>query len=407
MTTTQRHPSHRSISKLVSTGALLASLPGLLTLGACGSAEPDRVGVVLPLSGEAKVYGRSIEAGAVLAWEELVRQARASGAASPPFRLDVRDSASHPQRAFELASDLYGDGAIAVIGGATDVEAWAMVPAADTVQRVLLSPSASSADLAGRSRYVFRLSPSSYQQAVKMGSFAALSLDLSKAVVLMPATEAGRELGRTFRDEFERQGGEVLSVVAYPEDPEQAGSLVHGLLESSPDGVYLAASGADELARHVLGELARQGFQGTVMATSAFAAPELLAGTERGTEGLVLSASHFDSGSGDPRVQAFVEAYRAKHGTAPDLYAAHGYDAVMALARAREVEDGSAGELWQGLRSLAGLQGVTGVIQFDERGNVGQFPRVWVVEKGHLHELAQDGAKRRMAQAVRGGDPRG
>lgn len=404
MTTRTRHPILRSIPSLFPAAALLASLLGSL---ACGSGEPDRVGVVLPLSGEAKVYGRSVEAGAVLAWEELARQARGAGEGAPGFELDVRDSSSHPQRAFELAAELYDSGAIAIIGGATDAEARAMVPAADTARRVLLSPSASSAELAGRSRYVFRLSPSSYRQAVKMGSFAALSLDLSKAAVLMPATESGRELGRTFGAEFERQGGEILEAVAYPEDPEEVGRFVEKALGPRPEGIYVASSRADRVARHVVGELARHGFRGTVMTTSAFAAPELLARTGRGTEGLVLSASPFDPASEDPRVRAFVEAYRAKHGTAPDLYAAHGYDAVMALAGARRVEDGSSRALWQGLRSLSGLQGVTGIIQFDERGNVGQFPRVWVVEKGRLHELASDGEKRRVAELSGAGSPRG
>ncbi|MFP3941730.1 MAG: ABC transporter substrate-binding protein [Thermoanaerobaculia bacterium] len=400
MTTPTRHPILLRLST-----PLVAAL--LVLPAACGSAERDRVGVVLPLSGQAKVYGRSLRGGAVLAWQELAQQAEAAGEDGPAFELDVRDSSSHPQRAFELATELYDGGAVAVIGGATDAEVRAMVPAAERVRRVLLSPSASSASLAGRSRYVFRLSPSSHQQAVKMGSFAALSLDLSKVGILMPGTDAGRELGATFAEAFEHQGGEVLQAVGYPQDPKEAGRLVEQVLEPRPEGVYLAASGADETARHVLRELARRGFRGTVMTTSAFAAPRLLSRTGHGTEGLVLSASPFDPDSQDPQVRAFVEAYRAEHGTAPDLYAAHGYDAVMALARAMEGEDGSSREPWEGLRSLSGYRGVTGVIQFDEQGNVGQFPRVWVVEEGRLHELAPDGAKRSVARADRRGAPRG
>ena len=401
MTTRTRHP----ILRRLSTPLIAATL--LVLPGACGSSERDRVGLVVPLSGEAKIYGRSVRAGAVLAWQELARQAEAAGEGGPAFELDVRDSSSHPQRAFELATELYERGAVAVIGGATDAEARAMVPAAEEARRVLLSPSASSADLAGRSRYVFRLSPSSYQQAVKMGSFAALSLDLSSAVVLMPATDAGRARGATFGEAFERQGGEVLEALGYPKDPEAAGRLVEQVLESRPEGVYLATSGADETARHLVQELARRGFRGTVMTTSAFAAPQAIARTGRGTEGLVLSASSFDPGSADPRVRDFVAAYRAEHGTTPDLFAAHGYDAVMALARALELEDGSSRALWEGLRSLSGYEGVTGVIQFDEQGNVGQFPRVWVVEQGRLHELAPDGEKRRVARAEGRGAPRG
>jgi branched-chain amino acid transport system substrate-binding protein len=379
---------------------IFRSLPilALALLAACGGSEPDTVGVVLPLSGEDKVYGRSLERGITLAYEDLQRRAGEDGVA---FQIDVRDSASHPQRAAELAAALYDGGALAVIGGATDAEARAMVPVADKVERVLLSPSASSASLAGESRHVFRLSPSDYQQAVQMGGFAVLELDLARTAVLMPATGPGMELGQIFREEFERQGGRVLSAVGYPEDidADRIGRFVGQALEERPQGIYLATAAGDRTARAVLSELARQGFRGTVMTTSAFASSGLLAEAGRGAEGLVVSASSFDPESEDPKVRAFVEAYRERFDSDPDAYAAHGYDALMALVEAmgREESEGGPRRLWQGLRALSGFQGVTGYIQFDEQGNVGQFPRVFVVDQGELTELEGEGARRRLA----------
>ncbi|HUF78527.1 MAG TPA: ABC transporter substrate-binding protein, partial [Thermoanaerobaculia bacterium] len=171
-----------------------------------------------------------------------------------------------------------------------------------------------------------------------------------------------------------------------------------------PEAVYLAATGGNRAARQILAELARRGFRGTVMTTSAFASAGLLAEAGAGADGLVLSSSAFDPASEDPKVRRFVEAYRAEYGGEPDAYAAHGYDAVMALAQAC-VEQAERGEslrdLWQGLRALSGFQGVTGYIQFDEQGNVGQFPRVFVVDQGELTELEGDGAKRRLAILAR------
>lgn len=377
---------------------IFRSLPivALALLAACGGSEPDTVGVVLPLSGPDKVYGRSLDQGIAVAYDRLQTRAGEDGV---PFRLAVRDSASQPQRAAELASELYDDGAVAVIGGATDAEALAMVPAAERVQRVLLSPSASSASLAARSRHVFRLSPSDYRQAVKMGSFAVLDLELAEAAVLMPETESGREVGQVFRDEFERQGGEILTAVGYPEgiDPGKVGRFVAAALDGRPQGIYLAASGGDRAARAVLADLARRGFRGTVMTTSAFASSGVLAEGGRGVEGLVLSSSSYDPRGEDPEVREFVEAYREAYGSDPDPYAAHGYDALMALAAAMASQEGGPRQLWKGLKGLSGFQGVTGYIQFDAEGNVGQFPRLFVVDQGELTELEPDGARRRLA----------
>lgn len=361
----------------------------LLTL-ACGSSEEGReVGLVVPLSGDAKVYGRSVERGAQLALAELEA---ASGEA--PFALDVRDSGSHPQRAAELGIDLYDGGAVAVIGGATNPEAAAMAPVAGKVKRVLLSPSASSAEVAETSRYVFRLSPSDYQQAVKMGGFAVLELDLAKAAVMAPRNESGEALGKVFREEFERQGGEIVDRVSYSEsdEDEETDEAVQEILDESPQAVYLAASGGDPSARRIVERLAAQGFRGTVMTTSAFATPQLLA--ERGTDGLVVSSGAFDPEGEDPETRSFVEAYRARYDAEPDTFAAQGYDAVMALAEALSGENDRPRELWQGLRALAGYQGVTGVIQFDEQGNVSQFPRVYIVRNGKLQQAEGDEARR-------------
>lgn len=387
----------------------ISSFALLLTLaGACGGGgEPDRVGLVLPLSGQARVYGRSLERGAHLAQKQLAER---SGEGEAPFTLVVRDSASHPQRAAEQARDLYDEGAVAVIGGATNPEARAMAQVAGDVKRVLISPSASNAELAGSSRYVFRLSPSDYQQAVKMGGFAVLSLDLTKAAVLMPSSDAGRELGGVFRTEFERQGGEVLGQATYPEgaegtlgagDAEDVSHAVEQALEAHPQAVYVAASGGDPAARRIVQELARRGFRGTVMTTSAFAVSGLLESDRAGTDGLIVSGTRFDPAGDDPEVEAFVKAYRAEYDADPDAYAAQAYDAVMALAEAMKAEDTNARELWKGLRGLSGYQGVTGVIQFDEQGNVGQFPRVYVVEGGKLEEMEADSAKRRLASLDR------
>lgn len=364
---------------------------------ACGTSdEARRVGLVVPLSGDAKVYGRSVERGAQLALEQLRSggDAEASGASEGvPFELDVRDTGSHPQRAAELASVLYDEGAVAVIGGATNPEAVAMAPVAGKVKRVLLSPSASSSEVAETSRYVFRLSPSDHQQAVKMGGFAVMELDLTRATLMVPRSDSGQELGEIFRGEFERQGGEVVDEVSYSESDEEkeTDAAVRELLEERPQAIYLAASGGDPAARRIVERLAVNGYRGTIMTTSAFAAPQLLGAG--GTDGLVVSSGEFDAESEDPHVKAFVEAYRAKHDEAPDTFAAQGYDAVMALARALSGENARPRELWQGLRALSGYQGVTGVIQFDEQGNVSQFPRVYIVQGGKLRQV-EDPARR-------------
>ncbi len=382
--------------------ALVLALPAALAVSACrGQDDPVEVGVVLPLTGASSVYGQAVQRGIALAADELQRRHREG---SYPYELDleVRDSGSSPEHAAELLSTLYGGGAVAAIGGATNPEAHAMVAVADKAQRVLLSPSASSSSLAAASRYVFRIFPSDYQQANKIGSFASLELKLGNAVVVASADPYAKELVDGFKGEFERNGGKVLGEVAYPDGVGEVGPIVERALSTHPQAIYLATTGADRPAREILEGLDHEGFRGVVMTTSAFAAPQVLDETGRGTEGLILARSGFDPAQEDPRVRAFVQAYRAKYGEAPGIYAAHAFDAMMVLARAIGDEKAVPWDLWKGLRGLSDYRGVTGFIQFDEQGNVSQFPRVYMVEHGEVAEFGGlgKGVKRRLVHRV-------
>ncbi len=387
-----RRPSLRTFALLL---AVLA------TTGCRGKDEPVKVGVVLPLSGASSVYGEAVQRGIALAADELQRRHR-EGSYPYELALDVRDSGGRPEHAADLLAQLYHQDAVAAIGGVTNPEAHAMVAVADKSQRVLLSPSASSSSLAASSRYVFRIFPSDYQQANKIGSFASLELKLGNAVVVASADPYAKELIDGFEGEFERNGGKVLGELAYRDGAVEVGPIVAQALATHPQAIYLATTGADRPARQILEALDREGFRGVVMTTSAFAAPQVLDETGRGTEGLILARSGFDPAQGDPRVRAFVQAYRAKYGQDPGIYAAHGYDALMVLARAIADQEAVSWNLWKGLRGLSDYQGVTGFIQFDEQGNVGQFPRIYVVEHGKVAEFETlgKGVKRRLVHRV-------
>lgn len=137
--------------------------------------------------------------------------------------------------------------------------------------------------------------------------------------------------------------------------------------------------------RLVLAEAKRQGFRGKLLTTSAFNAPEILAAAGDDAEAVILTQTAFEPvASEDPAVLEFVEAYRAKFGETPGTYAAHGYDALHVLVDALgKLNLRTPGEMLKGVRSLgSGYSGVTGALAFDERGDVGQFPRVYILQDG-------------------------
>jgi branched-chain amino acid transport system substrate-binding protein len=343
---------------------------------ACPSGGPVEVGAVLPLSGQYAIYGGPMLEGLQLAHEQV----QANEELGFEIALQIEDSASEPQQAAELARRLYSQGAVAVIGGVTTDEALAMVNAADNEGKVLLSPSASSPRLTGISRNFFRIFPSDFQEGTKMGNFAAQTLEIDSAVIVAAESPYARGIQDVFKSQFERYGGEVPAVIEYPPDTEDFTGVVEKVLEHRPVAVYIADYARNTAA--IVRELRAQAFNGKILATSAFAAPEVLAEVGRAAEGMILTQTAMSPD--DPAVASFVQAFQEKYRHAPSLWAAHGYDALMVLVEAMEEGGTRPNDLWKGMRSIRNFPGATGVIQFDERGDVSKYPRTFVVEGGEL-----------------------
>ncbi|HEX9734613.1 MAG TPA: ABC transporter substrate-binding protein [Thermoanaerobaculia bacterium] len=361
-------------------GFATAAALGLLATGCIDTSI--KVGAVLPLTGVDQVYGEAIHKGVQLAYDEIGKDR----SRETPIELTVVDSESVPETAKERLDEVYGNGALAVIGGVTPDEATAMIAVADSYDRVLLSPSASSPALTGVSRNFYRIWPSDYSAANRMASFASDTLALETVVVIVERA-FGQGIQGVFQEAFEGAGGKVLESIELPELRDPKGKhrdftgdfrgIVEAVMSLDPDGVYLAAF-AKATSAAIL-ELRKQGYEGQILTTSAFTT-SAIADTGQAAEGVVLTQIFFELDSEHAHVRKFVEGFEKKYGEMPDLYAAHGYDAMLVMATAVEGRPALAGEVHKGLRdAVKEFPGVTGSIQFDERGDVQKFPRVYVI----------------------------
>ncbi len=374
-------------------GILLLIVLSLSAVVGCQQNEAVQFGAVLPLTGSAAIYGQSIHNGLQLAEEQL------GSRTSRAITLTIVDSGSSPEQAAAAADELYSDGAWAVIGGVTTAEAMEMVPVADEAGGVLLSPSASSPELTGISENFYRVFPSDFHEGTKMGNFAAQTLQLQTAAILAAEGPYGIGVQQVFAAEFERNGGEVVENIEFPVNTSDFSGLLDRVMTLNPQGVYLAAF-ADEVTAMILGLRERE-YGGTILTTHAFASTDAIARAGQAATGVFLTQSAFEIDietpeNETPEVREFVEAYQAKFGVQPDIYAAHGYDALMVLVQSLEQGVVTRGDLWKGVRSLRNYQGVTGAIQFDERGDVQKFPRVYVINaQGRLLNYEAEVGRRR------------
>ncbi|MEJ2086844.1 MAG: penicillin-binding protein activator, partial [Acidobacteriota bacterium] len=316
--------------------------------------------------------------------------------------LEVVDTESDPDKAKELLDQMYESGALAVIGGVTTAEALDMVAVADEHNQVLISPSASSPQLTGISKYFYRVFPSDAREGATMGMFANQKVKIERGVVILAKEDLyAKGIQEVFKAEFEQFGGEVLDLIEFPSVPGDLSGLVERVMTINPDAVYLAAYASD-VAQMISG-LRKLGYEGAIFTTSAFASPEMIAQVGKAANGVYLTQASFDVDSENPKVKAFVEAFRAKYGSDPDLYSAHGYDTMLVLAQALQEGGAIKTDFWKAIRSLRDFAGATGTIQFDERGDVQKFPRVYVVDDGVLvdYEARVEAKRRELLQRLR------
>ena len=359
---------------------LLSILSTVFVLVGCSGGDTIKFGAVLPITGSASIYGESVRRGVELAFEEI--QARSDSAYT--FELRVVDSGSDPAKAAELLEQLYDDGALAVIGGVTTAEALEMVSGADKAERVLLSPSASSPELTGISRNFFRVFFSDFDEGTKMGNFAVSQAGLKTVVILAKEETWAAGVQEIFAREFVRNGGEVLDSLEFPEGTRDYSGLIGRVNTLEPAAVYLAAY-AEEVAA-LVEQIRASGYGGRILTTHAFASPTILEQVGAPARGVLLTGPQFEADSEGEPIKSFVTAFGQKYNDAPDVWSAHGYDAMMVLVHAIPAKFRTPSDFRSSLKSTENYQGVAGVIQFDDKGDVSKFPHVYQVTTDGLRD---------------------
>ena len=367
-----------------------------ILLAASGCQPPCRVGVVVPESGEASVYGASVKSGVKLAFDE----ATSSGRAPRGLEVIYRDSGSDPTRAASACEALDEGGALVVIGGVTSAEAKVMLPVADRDGRVLISPSASAPDLARRSPFFFRVYPSDELEGARAADLLVSARGVRAVLILQEDNDYTRGLLPVFVGELTSDGGRVVASVRVGESGWQA-QVRDAIARRAPDGVYICGYGDAILAS--LRVVRSLGYRGTVCTTSAFSAGPLLARAASLAEGVFFPLASLDVKSTAEPVRSFVRHYRATYNLLPDIYAAHGYDAALAalavLDRGRRPR---ADEIPGRLHSLEGTAGVMGPLVFDRDGNIERTLRNHWIHDGKVEDF-EAYLERQRARAATGG----
>jgi ABC-type branched-subunit amino acid transport system substrate-binding protein len=340
---------------------LSIGLVALLALVAGLPAEPVRVGLLIPTAGSDSALGAQVRLAAELA---VARANQRGGFEGRPFELVVRGVAGP-----------WGSGTAKVVELVFEQEVWAILGTLDgrsahVAQQVvakgqvsLVSPWALDPTLTQINvPWFFRCVPDDRQQA------EALLREIDERGIGPIATVAGdgydaRVAAQAFARAAAGAGSSVTLQLSFAEGSADFSTVLDALEQHGIAGAVVYGPVADVavLARGVRAA----GMGQTLFGGLALASEELPAAAREALEGAVLVApGHWHARAGLTFTQEFREAY----GVEPSPPAAYAYDGMGLILEAIARGGLDRHRIRDALAAVR-LQGVTGEIRFDERGN--------------------------------------
>jgi ABC-type branched-subunit amino acid transport system substrate-binding protein len=354
---------------------------GLETRGAAASRRlTAAIGCVLPLSGKLKSLGDRALRG-ILLGAELVGAAGGQG----ELAVEVRDTASDPQRVRAAVDELAQAGVLAVVGPPDRASA---VEAASAAAALGLPLFSLGPDEGRASSTIFHLARPRVEAARAVARLMA-DAHLQRVAVLGPDGASGRELARAFDDEARARGLHIVAELHFADNATSFAREVRQIDGARPQALFVPATAAQldliapQLAASGLSAMANvktTGHEVRLYATADGLGARNLSRSGKYMQGATVLPPYWAEPA-DPRAAAFLDRYHEAYGEEPSVLDALAFDAVRAV-RVVYSQTGLPGAWSDVANALHTLDagGLTGPLGFGPEGQRAGQAQAWVVE---------------------------
>jgi branched-chain amino acid transport system substrate-binding protein len=202
-------------------------------------------------------------------------------------------------------------------------------------------------------------------QGAAIAQFAARTLAAKRAAILVDRkNDYSTGLEKVISATFTKLGGQIVGTQSYQEGDQDFNAQLTSLKGSSPEVIFVPGYYND------VGLIAKQardkGITVPLLGGDGWDSAQLYAIGGTALNGSYFS-NHYSPYDTDPKVQKFVNDYKARYGSVPDALAATAYDAALimfdAIKRSKSL-DGTA--IRDSLAATKNFPGVTGNVTFNE-----------------------------------------
>lgn len=353
-----------------------ASLAALSLFSSCGRQQPTsapaavKVGVILPLTGEAASYGADCRKGIELALDSVSGQ-------DPRIELVFEDSKADPKQAVAAMRKLVDvDRVRAVIGDMFSSTTLAIAPIAANENVLLLTPTAADEAIPKTGPQIFSIYPSASLEGRLLARFAR-EKQFNTCGVFHQDISVAKSMAAAFAEEFKSKGGKVLFNESYATEPLDYRSLLAKHSRDNPDVVFV--TGYKETVIPLLTQAKETGLNSSFLSQSSLFEADILATHGDLLEGVAITAPMFNESASTATAARFRKDYQEKFNAPPSVWAAYGYDALTIVAKAFSTNREKQEPVWDTLRALT-QDGPTGFTSFDHNNFAEKEMQIFVVK---------------------------
>jgi branched-chain amino acid transport system substrate-binding protein len=346
---------------------LIASVLIAGLLSACqpqgGAGDKVRIGVFMSTTGTTANFGISSVNGIKLAAEEANA---AGGINGKQVELLVQDDRSDPSEAATIVTKFVNQDMVnAVIGEVASSRSLAAAPIAQNAKIPMLTPSSTNPEVTKKGNFIFRSCFIDPYQGAAIAQFAAKTLGAKTAAIMVDRkNDYSTGLEKYIDQTFTKLGGKIVATQSYQEGDQDFNAQLTSLKGANPEVIFVPGYYND------VGLIAKQardkGITVPLIGGDGWDSEQLykIGGTALNGSYFTNHYSPYDT---DPKVQKFVNDYKAKYGSIPDALAATAYDAARIMFDAVKRSKSLSGpDIRDALAATKDFPGVTGTVTFNE-----------------------------------------
>ncbi|MCU0804427.1 MAG: branched-chain amino acid ABC transporter substrate-binding protein [Burkholderiales bacterium] len=349
-----------------------------------------KIGHVAPLTGNIAHLGKDNENGARLAVDDLNAMGIAVDGKKLVFELVGEDDQADPKTGTVVAQKLVDAKVNAVVGhlnSGTTIPASKIYNDAGIAQ---ISPSATNPTYTQQGfKTAFRVMANDVQQGSVLGSYAAKSLNAKTVAIIDDRTAYGQGLADEVEKAAKAGGAAVVAREFTKNDATDFTAILTKIKGKKPDVIFYG--GMDAQAGPMLKQIKTLGIKTKFLTGDGGCSPEMIKLAGDASEGVYCSQAGLPLDK-MPRGADFEKRYKAKFNTDVQIYSPYSYDAVLVIADAiKRANSADPAKIVAELPNTA-TEGVTGKVQFDDKGDVKNGAiTVYTVKGGKLDVLEVQG----------------